>query len=359
MAISKPRAALTGMAAVFLGGCTTFSFAPPVVQTEYKAARSSLCAPQIASTEEITRDYRGARNLIDNFTSAYRCSVAEAADGRQIFEVPSFLALVAGAIGPTFGLDSDGRIAAVASASVLGRANAYYAPREKLPALDAALDAVLCIKAESIGIAFFDTRQGDADQMREAVGKTQQQIAKLKTSLASLQTKRATAVSQLQALEPTVDASSSARAALVSELANTDASIRATDAELAALEAALSTIADPAKRIASVIPLRIAGADPSVAASANEQYFEMVSSALFSVERVLGGRLKAVGKFDAAGLQAEIADAIAKMKDADAKLIPKKSLLGLSMAEQAEEVQLRINAIQPRLQACVVRAKLG
>nr|WP_294812724.1 hypothetical protein [uncultured Sphingomonas sp.] len=346
---------------LLLSGCTTFSFAPPTVQTDYKVNKSqAVCAPQAASTDEITHDFRGARNLIDNFTSAYRCSVAEAADGRQIFEVPSFLALVTAALGPTFGLHDDGRIAAVASAAVLGRANSYYAPREKLPALDAALDAVLCVKTETVGVAFFDTRQGDAESVRAAVTQTQQQITGMKLTLAALEAKRATAVGQLKALASTVDASSPARTALIAELTTTEAAIRATVDELTKLESALALIVDPATRIAAAAPLGIAGVtDGPVIVSAHEQYFEMVSGALLSIERVLAARLKSMGKYDAGGLQAEIAKTIEDMRAADAKLRPVRTLARLADADQIDEVQLRVAAIQPRLQGCVLRAKLG
>lgn len=248
----------------------------------------------------------------------------------------------------------------MASAAVLGRANTYYAPREKLPALDAALDAVLCVKTETVGVAFFDTRQGDAEAVRAAVTQTQQQITSIKATLAALEAKRATAVSQLQALASTIDASSPARTALVAELTTTEAAIKTTVAELTKLEAALALIVDPATRIAAATPLGIAGVTAGpVVVSANEQYFEMVSGALLSIERVLAGRLKSAGKYDAAGLQAEIAKTIEEMRAADAKLRPARALAGLPAADQIDEVQLRVAAIQPRLQGCVVRAKLG
>lgn len=357
------RGSLTIVAAATLSGCTTFSFAPPSVQTDYKMAPSqSVCGHSPTTGSQIYKDFRGARDLIDNFTTAYRCASREAADGRQIFEVPSFLALVAAAIGPTFGLTNDGRLAAAAAAAVYGRANSYYAPREKMPALDAALDAVLCVKSESIGVAFFDTRAGDAERVRAAVINAQGQISKLQGALTTLETRRAAAVVELQKLSQVNDSSAAARTAVLAELTSLDASIRSTKAELATLETALNTLVDPkAVGAAALTGMGIDGVsdDPALVVSLNEQYFEMVSSALLSIERILANRLKSAGKYDPAGLQAEIGKLIADMKAADDKLKPPGAFVGLAAADKNQEVKLMVAAIQPRLQNCVVRAKLG
>ena len=362
MSIGHLRLSFTVASALALCGCTTFSFAPPPVQADYKVAPSkSVCGQVAVSDTEISRDYRGARNLIDNFTVAYRCASHEVANGRQIFEVPSFLALVAAAIGPTFGLSDDSRIAALGAASVYGRANSYYAPRDKVPAVDAALDAVICIKSESIGVAFFDTRQGDVEAARVAIVAAQTQLAKLQTALTTLEVRRVATVAELQKLAQVADSSAAARATLLAELSIIEAAIGSTTAELGALETALNSLVDPkAVKVAGVTGLGIDGvSDPALVVSVNEQYFEMVSSALLSVERILASRLKSMGKYDAAGLQAEIAKQLEDMRTADAKLKPASAFAGLSAPEKNEEVKLQVSAIQPRLQSCVVRAKLG
>ena len=362
MNLRHMRLIITAASALALSGCTTFSFAPPPVQTDYKVAPSkSVCGQAAASDTLISRDYRGARVLIDNFTVAYRCASHEVANGRQIFEVPSFIALVAAAIGPTFGLSDDGRIAALGAASVYGRANSYYAPRDKVPAVDAALDAVICIKSESIGVAFFDSRLGDAEAARVAIGAAQTQISKLQTALATLEVRRVATVAELQKLAQAADSSAAARASLSAELAIIETAIGSTRTELAALESALNTLVDPKTvKAAAVTGLGIDGvSDPALVISVNEQYFEMVSSALLSVERILASRLKSIGKYDAAGLQAEIAKQLEDMRTTDAKLKPASDFAGLSAPEKNEEVKLQVAAIQPRLQNCVVRAKLG
>jgi hypothetical protein len=355
------------LGAVGLSGCTTFSFAPPSVQTEYRIGASrSACGPTSKDGRQIEKNFRGARDLIDNFTTSYRCASHEAADGRQIFEVPSFLALVAAAMGPTFGLTDHGRIAAAGAASVLGRANSYYAPREKMPALDAALDAVLCVKSESIGVAFFDTRQGDAEQARTAVIKAQQQITQLQTALTSLETRRAAAVSELEKLTQATDSSSVARTAALTELKSVEASISDTGAELTTLETALNALVDSkVLKTVSISRIGIAGVDDeNLVASVNEQYFEMVSSALMSVERILANRMKSAGKYDPAGLQAEIGKLIADMKAADDKTNNQFALRSQATAQTMQiqtvaEIKLMVAAIEPKLQNCVVRAKLG
>ena len=362
MKLRHTRSIFTVASALALSGCTTFSFAPPPVQADYKVAPSkTVCGHAAASATLISRDYRGARNLIDNFTSAYRCASHEVANGRQIFEVPSFLALVAAAIGPTFGLSDDSRIAALGAASVYGRANNYYAPRDKVPAVDAALDAVICIKSESIGVAFFDTRQGDTEAARAAITAAQAELSKLQTGLTTLEVRRVATVAELQKLEQVADGSASVRAALSAELTIIETAIGSTRTELSALQIALSAIVDPTTvKAAAVTGLGIDGvSDPALVVSVNEQYFEMVSSALLSVERILASRLKSMGKYDAAGLQAEIAKQLEDMRAADAKLKPASAFVGLTAPEKNEEVKLQVAAIQPRLQSCVVRAKLG
>ncbi|MBA4752446.1 MAG: hypothetical protein H2055_09505 [Sphingopyxis sp.] len=346
-----------------LSGCTTFSFAPPPVQSEFRIAPSqSVCGKAAASNTPIEHDFRGARYLIDNFTNAYRCASHEAANGRQIFEVPSFLALVSAAIGPTFGLSDDARIAALGAASVYGRANSYYAPREKIPALDAALDAVLCIKSESVGVAFFDTRQGDVDAARAAVVKAQGQITKLQTALATLETQRAATAAELAKLAGVNDAAAPARASLTAELKSIETEIGSTRTELTALETALKLIVDPAvAKAASVGGMGISGVagDETLVVSLHEQYFEMVSSGLLSVERILANRLKSAGKYDPAGLQAEIEKLLDEKKAADDKVKTPTQFIAATVPEQKLDIELRVAAIQPRLQACVVRAKLG
>lgn len=282
---SKATAAIC--LASLLAGCSTFSFAPPPVEVDRDIANPdpSKCA-QLAGMDQpaLQPNVVGAIELTDNFVRAYRCASHEAADGRQIFEVPSMLALVTAAIGPSFGLDDDGRIAAAASAALYGRANSYFAPKEKAKLLDTALDAVLCVKTESVKVSFFDTTR------------------KPDSGTPALTIRR--------------------------------------------------TVANGGKAEIDV----------------PRQYFEMVSAALFSVERILAQRLRDAGAMDTAGIASQFADFAKQAEEAKAK---KARLLNidnngdgmLTFADRTPEVnsqmiELDIEELQPRLQTCIVRAKL-
>jgi hypothetical protein len=265
---------------ISLTGCATVSFAPPKVDTnkaiDRNAAGGCLQAGR-ARGASIVQDVAGATALIDNVVLAYRCAAHEAADGRQIFEVPSLLSLVAAAMGPTFGLTNDGRIAAAVSAAVLGKANAYYAPKEKAHIIDAALDAALCVQTNAVGVPFFDTTR------------------------------------QIPA-----------------------------------------------------VPAGTGAPSGSVEVSTQLQYFQTVSAALYSIERILAKRLSDTGTaFDASSLQAEI-EKLKATKDAQedklktlAQTPPVPGAPGAA-GNQPDNgvVQVQIELLQTNLQQCVVRAKM-
>lgn len=166
-----PRSALA-VASLLLGGCaSTASFAPPYVNLTHKMnavaprAKESLpsCRPVLATPEEaLTPSMAGAGQLIDNYVYAYRCAAHSAGDGRQYFEVPAFLALIGASTAVAFGAGPDVAIAGTAASSVLNGGKAYYAPKDKAEILDYALDALLCIKTESVGIDPIDVAKADA-----------------------------------------------------------------------------------------------------------------------------------------------------------------------------------------------------
>lgn len=142
---------------LLMSGCATTSFAPPRVSvkhvdTERMTAR--LCAAS-TSGDTIAHNVPGAQLLIDNFVDAYRCAAHSAADGRQWFELPSFLALTGSALAVAFGAGKDVAIAASGASSILNGGKAYYVPAQKAALLDHALDALLCIKTESVGVNAF------------------------------------------------------------------------------------------------------------------------------------------------------------------------------------------------------------
>lgn len=375
-----------------LSGCTTFSFGPPKVEVDKVITNQSptKCGSFASAGEAlIEKNVLGALELTNNFLRSYRCAAHEAADGRQIFEVPSFLALVAGAIGPTFGLGDDGRIAALASASVYGRANNYYAPKEKSAVLDSALDAVVCIKAEAVGISFFDTRANAPDpklleaaqSAREATNSAEGALQSVQKEREITQQKSYRLIGQIKAVEAQKQGDVGDKRA---ELANENIQLQQDIANLRNREQTLAQQAaklrDQSTRLALLAatsiqePLSITKeiSNGVVKIDVERKYYEMVAASLFSIERVLANRFSIIGAFDSAGITAEIKQLTAEEETADqatseaenrpidgtaaAALAPKT--FATEKKRNDAVVELTLAALQPRLQQCVVRAKI-
>ncbi|SKB44507.1 hypothetical protein [Sphingopyxis flava] len=369
-------------AAAALGGCTTLSFAPPPVEVDkvISESRPSTCRQLgLEGSRAIDRNVDGALELTNNFLRAYRCAAHEAADGRQMFQVPSFLAAIAAAVGPTFGLDDDGRIAAAASAAVLDRSNAYYAPKEKAQMLDSALDAVLCVKTEAAGISFFDTSTAQPDPAAAETAQAVRQVAEsaeraseaLGDQLAALRSKSASLLGEMGADPQRAETS----AALAEERERVDAMIRDIAGRKGEIDQQAATLRKEAARLAQLAAsqvqpsFRIEKSVPggTVKIDVQRQYFEMVAAALFSVERVLAQRLRDAGSaFDAAGIAAELKALTTAEEAADKAVVAaQNSAVGggakafvSDEAKNAALAELSLDALQPKLQACVVRAKI-
>lgn len=148
------------VASLGLAACsTTTSFAPPDIQIRSRLTDTSVardCAPVPANPrEQINRDVNGALSLTDNFIIGYRCAARAAADGRQPWELLSFLSLVGSGLATALGAGSDVAIIGGAGNAVFTAGRAYYAPREQAEILNDAVDALLCIQTESTGISAF------------------------------------------------------------------------------------------------------------------------------------------------------------------------------------------------------------
>ncbi|MCW3835929.1 hypothetical protein ACFQ1E_07750 [Sphingomonas canadensis] len=156
--IVRKAGALAGVVAAgsLLAGCQTFSFAPPPVNLSTAAVVEKCPGAAKAAVALDARTIDGAARLIDNFVLAYRCAQVQATDGRRIFEVPSFLALATAAMAGPLGIGDNSATIIAGGAAVAGGANRYFAPKEKAGILNAALDALLCIKMESVGAHYFD-----------------------------------------------------------------------------------------------------------------------------------------------------------------------------------------------------------
>lgn len=344
---------VTSTAALALSACSTTSFAPPEVQPHrvIDKGRMFSCNQLDTSGERlIDRDVLGSIDLIDNFIRAYRCASHEAADGRQIFEVPSMLGLIAAGVGPAFGLSPDGALAAATGATVYGRANNYYAPKEKAAVIDTALDAVLCAKAATLGFDFFDTHDAPPkdDQVEAQAGVVSDLTADqraLDAGLAKVSEGKALPADQRQALSALV--TDKIGSAAVNKTTLDQASKR----NQQEVEAAKETLASLRSSI-----------------SAPRRHFEMVSTALFAIERVLAQRLSNIGNFDSAGIAAEFArlggveeEAKEEKKDIDTgqSLIKNgKALTPGTGAFEKAQLEAELALMNARLQICVVRAKV-
>ena len=143
-----------------LCSCATLSFAPPQVRHDREIYAdneqtffNATCTPNHADTNPlIKKNVEGALALIDNYILTYRCQRDRAAEGRQFFEVPAFLATAGGVAAAAFGAPADVAIGTSAGAAALAQGKSYYAPKDKGKVLADGLKAMLCIHNEAVGI---------------------------------------------------------------------------------------------------------------------------------------------------------------------------------------------------------------
>lgn len=307
----------------FLSACTTTSFAPPATRVGHVLSREGADACDLTliaddkhgDKRKIKRNASGALKLVNNFILTYRCSARSAANGRRYFQVPSFLAAVGGAAAAALGAGSDVSIVTGAGAATFNGANGYFAPKEKANILNSALDALICIKTEAVGISAFSTQAKETEENDE-----------------------------------------------------NDSG-----------EAARSKAEDGHKKHS--------GEDGNVDFSEERRYFEMVGGALYSVERITADRMSSAGTLNTAGMIKEIEDLAAKVKDAEKaednqQVDAAGNKTGSGAASGAEKglaeavaeentaktkvlralvnynTSLQLNTMQPKLQLCVLRARL-
>jgi hypothetical protein len=162
MTMTSSRLCALLVVPVILQGCATYSFAPPRVETSRIAAEgqkfNTNCSISIErdklgdfpNGKPIKHDIDGASNLADNFLLAYRCAARQVANGRQHFEIPTLLTTLGGVTAAAFGAPAGVAIGTGAATAGLNSAKSYYAPRDKLPILAAAVDAITCVKNQSV-----------------------------------------------------------------------------------------------------------------------------------------------------------------------------------------------------------------
>ena len=151
-------------ATLMLPGCATTSFAPPRVDLPATMTAGSLSQDcTFASNGSVTTDVDGALRLIVNYIAAYRCARDVAANGRQLFQIPSFIALAGSAAAAAFGAGPDWAIAGGIANQVFTAGNNYYAPGEQAQILRNAVDAMTCINSEAVGITAMTRLQRMSD----------------------------------------------------------------------------------------------------------------------------------------------------------------------------------------------------
>lgn len=270
------------LCSLLLSACSTTSFAPPMVARDKVIAdRGSCPAKTNSDSADITEDVAGALRLVENHISVYECTQRDLANGRQVFEVPSALALAGGATAAALGAGSTVAIATGAGAATLDRGNSYYAPKDKAHLVAAAYDAVSCIKQEASGITALNV---EASQL-------------------TIENKSAGA--------------------------------------------------------------NLTGAG-SVRFSPEFQYYQMVSSALDNVRAILASRMSSAGTYAPKLLAQEITDLAKEVEEAksaaaaNAAAADVASLTGSSTADPTlVKGLLELGELQPKLELCVVRSKVG
>lgn len=327
----RGRLFVAGVAGLALSGCTTTSFAPPDIEMRKKvtAIEAGTCVVRTESGE-VDENVAGAMTLIDNVLASYHCASRDVANGRQAFEIPSFLALVAAGIGgPVYGLSENEVLAAGAYSAVMGRANSYFAPKDKANVLLAAIDGVVCIQNASVGYDYFDPYAGGSGAGADLLGDASVQHDALKVVRETIAT-----------IEADMKESG------------------ITDARAQALKAQREDLKNLETALGREVAVRALNAgitiDPALA------YFKLVKGGLYQVDRVIAKRLSESGTFDAAGIAAELEKyngRQAQAEDDQKGLIDgtKSGPIGLNAKEALINVEL--DELGAKIQKCVVLAK--
>lgn len=326
-----------------LAACQSFSFASPPVRKDIQIARydevDCTAIPKTRATNggtiEISPNVAGAMTLIDNFTLAYECAEQDLANGRQIFEVPAFLAAAAGLVGPAaFSFSAKDVLKLGAAGTVVGAGNTYYAPKAKAGFVSSALRAVYCVQTEAVGISYFKHKE---EEKPEEDG-----TKDLREALDALIAERKL-LGEMRAAE-------GADGKAVSLLAANAMQVR--------------EVTDALAR--NLVARAEEASDDSVSIDAEAQYFRMVGSSLGVINTILGERLRDAGSTDTKALFEELKRLSAESSEADEesedaedelKLYSERNLVA-PKALRKKAIDLENEALQPKLQACVLQARL-
>ncbi|MBA4225426.1 MAG: hypothetical protein C0456_02250 [Hyphomonas sp.] len=127
--------ALCGL--IMLGGCATVSFAPPREWAD-AAGKAKTLDTGLTILGDATNEYSQAAN--------------ELANGRQLFDVPLFLAAVGGATAVALGANADVAIGVGAVSALSTSGKTYYQPTERAAIYTDAVSAFACMQRETIGL---------------------------------------------------------------------------------------------------------------------------------------------------------------------------------------------------------------
>jgi hypothetical protein len=355
--------------AIPLAGCATTSFAPPAVNIYQKTAirqdnkarttctytvspeagnpRKTLVVGGVpvpagaSGAQAITPDLEGARALIDNFVFAYRCRMGGAANGRQIFDVPAYLAATGAVVATAFGAGTDATLAAGAVGAILGGGKGYYAPKDKAAVYNGALGALLCIKTESVGIRAFNIEAapkpksdsesggGGGETPKVTIPPEKQYFDMVTAALLSVERILADRLSNIGKYDP---------AGVVAEVTTLNDQIKAAE----------KARADKAETVKAANKM---AEDATAAAEAAKLAAEKASKPVSPAEGGSGGK----GKVNLSA--ARIANAERVRKEEIAKTAREAAAKTAKLAAEGE-TELILSQIQPELAKCVVQAKL-
>lgn len=371
-----------------LCGCGTYSFGPPEVSMNRRTAEQDVSETCLspAGGDKIAANVDGALDLIDNFVGAYRCTLRIAADGRQSWQLPGFVALVGAATASALGGGRDWAIAGGAASSMFNAGNSYYDHVGQAKILQDAVDALTCVEMEAVGAEAY----AKAPAIANAPAKAREEIAEKE-----LQAAREAAGNAAEALSAAerretnllnqVSANRAAMNALTSQLSqSSEATNRLNEAR--EQESRLSEAFSEAQVEVQVARSGLSRATSDLTASRNEyaaaraataelgevsisaerQYFNMVSAALVGIEAVAAGRLRERGTYNPAGVIAQIKDLTEKADAAQKKAdeaggAPSKGMVA-SFANRAigisvNQIQLQLEVLRPKLEKCILRAQ--
>lgn len=389
------------VASTLLSGCAVTSFAPPQVPTHHKIQSNAadICVfDRTKKNEQIVPGVLGALVLIDNYRQVYACAASEAANGRQIFQLPSLLAAVAAGVGPTFGLDNDGAIAALTGAAVYDRANTYFSPKEKAEMLTAARDAVNCVGAAAVGMDFFDTRVRATEEAATAAvananalsATIQDRLSALAGDLQNLQNEQDQVNARVEASGKQGSPASAAAADIAERSALLQRQQEAISYQIGLLQRDSNRLQQQVQAAQATLSqgergLLLRTETPNgdyIEIDVTQVYFERVKVALDAIDTVLADRLRGAGSYDRASLIKEIQDLAKQEAEVTAEgdeekqkmeglmqnaLDPNKisgqalidAIKYFNQQEAIRSLKVDLQALTPRLTTCVARAKIG